>query len=94
MLALDNNGNFVVDTSNHLTATSVPLEQNFKSEVRCIQETWVPDSTFGRNTLVWTLSQSISDRCLDLTRIGTKYMTVQSVMYDSVTKEFAIQAQG
>jgi len=92
MIALDDNGNFVVDANNHLTAVAVPAQQNFKAEVRCIQQTWIPDPTFGRNVLIWTLSQSPSDRCADLSRIGTKYMTVNSVVYDTQTQKYSIQA--
>ncbi len=93
MIMLDDDGNFAVDSSNHLKSATNPAGQNFKSEVRCIQGTWTPDETFGRNALIWTLSQSVQDRCSDLTRIGNKYMTVESVSYNSTTKQYSIQAK-
>lgn len=93
MIAIDDNGNFITDAANHLTSVAVPAQQNFKAEVRCIQDTWAPDPTFGRNVLIWTLSQSPSDRCEDLTRIGLKYMTVNSVIYDEKTQKFSIEGQ-
>ena len=92
MIAIDDNGNFEIDSSNHLKAAKNPPAQNLKAEVRCIQDTWTPDPTFGRNTLLWTLSQSVGDRCSDLIRIGQKYMTVNSVSYNAETKEFLVQA--
>ena len=92
MIAIDDNGNFVVTATNHLTTTATSPAQNFKAEVRCIQGTWAPDQTFGRNTLIWTLSQSVGDRCADLIRIGTKYMTVIAVSYDPQTQQYSVQA--
>lgn len=92
MIAIDDNGNFEVDASNHLKASTYPAAQNFKAETRCVQGTWIPDPTFGRNTLIWTLSQSPSDRCEDLTRIGSKYLTVLSVSYDEATQKYSVEA--
>lgn len=91
MIALDDNGNFLVDGNGHLTASTNPPLQNFKSETRCIQQTYAIDPTYGRNVLVWTLSQSPSDRCSDLFRIGSKYLAVQSVLYDDTKQIFQVQ---
>ena len=90
MIGLDDNGNFLTDINGHLAMSANPPLQNFKSEVRCIQQTYFIDETYGRNVLVWTLSQSPSDRCGDLYRIGQKYMAVQSVTYNSETKEYQV----
>ena len=89
-IALTDNGNF--DTRNgRLTQAQNPPLQYYKSEVRCIQETYAVDRTFGRNVLVWNLSQSVSDRAADLLRIGEKYMPVKSVTYNSELQEYNIQ---
>jgi len=89
-IALTDNGNFLLKDGK-LTAAQNPPLQYFKSEVRCIQETYAVDPTFGRNVLVWNLSQSVGDRCSDLYRIGEKYMPVKSVTYDSELQEYNIQ---
>lgn len=89
-IALTDNGNFLLKDGKLTQAQNPPL-QYFKSEVRCIQETYAVDRTFGRNVLVWNLSQSPSDRCADLTRIGEKYMPVKSVTYNELLQEYNIQ---
>ena len=90
MIGLTDNGNFAIKNGRLTTAQNPPL-QNFKSEVRCIQETYAVDRTFGRNVLVWNISQSPSDRCADLLRIGQKYMPVKSVVYNRELQEYNIQ---
>lgn len=90
MIALTNNGDFAVDETGHLTTTSTPDKQNFMSEVRCLQGTYEPQPDFGRNPLVWGLSQSPKDRIDDLVRISKKYVSVQAITYNPVTKVFNI----
>jgi hypothetical protein len=91
MIGLDDNGNFLVDSNGRLLPSPNPPLQNFKSEVRCIQQTYAIDETYGRNVLVWTLGQSVSDRISDLYRIGLKYMPVQTVTYSEQNKKYEIQ---
>lgn len=88
-IALTDNGNFDVKDGRLTRAQNPPL-QNFKSEVRCIQETYPVNPTFGRNVLVWELSQSPQDRCADIFRIGEKYMPVKSVFYETETKTYQV----
>lgn len=92
MIAIDDNGNFIVDANGRLTTTSRPADQNFVAEVRCIQGTWPVDLTYGRNVLIWTISQSPVDRCGDLARIGSKYTVVKSVVYNAQTETYEVQA--
>jgi len=91
MIALDDNGNFLVDGSGNLTTTSIGPIQNAKSELRCQQGTWAADPTFGRNELIWTISQSVQDRSLDIYRIISKYVNVQDVSYDTGTATYNAQ---
>jgi len=80
MIAIDENGNFVM-VNNKLSSTSnLPL-QSFKAECRCEQGTYVADSLFGRNPIIWQISQSPNDRIDDLYRIGYKYLAVNSITY-------------
>jgi hypothetical protein len=88
-IALTDDGNFLTKNGRLTTAQNPPF-QNYKSEVRCIQNTYPPDLTFGRNTLVWTLSQSVRDRCADLVRIGDKYLPVKSVTYNTERQEYQV----
>lgn len=90
-IALDDNGNFLLGDNGNLSESQNPPLQYFKSEVRCIQETYAVDTTYGRNVLVWNLSQSVGDRCSDLYRIGEKYMPVKSVTYSNELKTYQVQ---
>lgn len=91
MIALDDNGNFVTDGAGHLTVTATPLIQCAKSELRCQQGEWISDFFFGRNVLVWGISQSTHDRAVDINRIVSKYVAVISVTYDELTKTYNVQ---
>lgn len=91
MIALTPNGDFETNANGQLINTSQPANQNFISEVRCEQGTWNPDETFGRNPIIWTVSQSPKDRIDDLTRIGQKYIVVKNITYNPVTKVFNVQ---
>ena len=82
MIAIDDNGNFVM-SGGKLTATSQPEQQAYKAECRCMQGTYAFDTLYGLNPLVWQLSQSINDRISDLYRIGYKYLVVNSVVYSN-----------
>lgn len=59
------------------------LEQDSRSECRCVQNTYFADSEYGRNPLVWTLSIRIADRIADVNRIVNKYVSPQSIEVDS-----------
>lgn len=91
MIALDDNGNFVVDALNHLTSTRTPNVQCAKSELRCQQGSWFINPYFGRNQLVWTISQSTADRSLDITRIIQKYANPIAVTYNAQTQQYEAQ---
>ena len=91
MIELDDNGNFTTDASGHLQRTPSPAVQNAKSELRCIQGSWDADQYFGRNQIVWTVSQSPNDRSADIYRIVQKYATVMSVSYNTSTKKYDVQ---
>lgn len=82
MIAIDDNGNFVM-SGGKLTQTSTPEQQAYKAECRCMQGTYAFDTLFGLNPLVWQLSQSINDRISDLYRIGYKYLIVNSIVYSN-----------
>jgi len=90
MIEIDDNGNFVVDDNGLLKTTSRPNTQSAKAEMRCQQGSWFLDPTFGRNLLVWTISQSPRDRSMDLSRIAQKYVTVGSVVYNTQTQTYDI----
>lgn len=79
--ALTDEGDFIIDNSGNIAFVDGQhaLIQNYKSEVRCEQNTFPPLPEFGRNPLIWKLSQSKQDRIDDLTRIGNKYVYVQAV---------------
>lgn len=94
MIALTDGGNFAVDGAGHLTTTSQPAVQNAKSELRCQQGEWVSDPFFGRNVLVWGISQSTHDRTVDINRICSKYVSVISVTYDETTQKYEVQVVG
>jgi len=82
MIALDDNGNIVFQNGKIAETTNAPL-QYYKSECRCVQGNYVADSTYGRNPIVWELSQSIDDKISDLYRIGFKYLSVNSIIYQN-----------
>lgn len=88
-IALDANGNFIVNNSNALQTVATPYlasVQNFESETRCEEGTFSFMPLFGLDPLAWKLSQSVSDRIADLLRIGAKYLTVQSISYNTTGK--------
>lgn len=91
MIALDDNGNFVVNIAGHLTTTRIPGIQNAKCEMRCIQGSWPANLFFGRNQLIWSISQSVQDRSLDINRIATKYVQVVSVTYEEISARYNVQ---
>lgn len=89
MIALDANGDFIVDSNGLLTQSQNPPWQNYEAESRCLQGTYVPDETFGRNPIAWQLG-NVANKIDDLTRIGNKYVVVQSVTFNRATKVFKI----
>jgi hypothetical protein len=91
VIALDDNGNFVTDDAGHLTTTRIPGIQNAKCELRCIQGSWPANLFFGRNQLIWTISQSVQDRSLDINRVATKYVQVISVTYEEDRARYNVQ---
>jgi hypothetical protein len=59
------------------------LEQDARSECRCVQNTYFADSAYGRNPLVWNLPTKHADRIADINRIVNKYVTPVSIEVDS-----------
>jgi len=80
MIAITDNGDFLM-VSGKLSNTTTPEQQNYKAECRCQQGTYTIDSLYGRNPIVWSISQSVNDRISDLYRIGYKYLAVNSIVY-------------
>lgn len=91
MIAIDDNGNFEVNGSGGLKTTSTPGPQCAKAETRCLQGTWTAQPFFGRNSLVWSISQSTQDRSADLNRIASKYVNVVFVTYNDEFQRYEIQ---
>lgn len=83
---LDSDGNLVVDTTTGLVkqvSGLTSLEQDAVSECRCEQGGNFADETYGRNPLVWKLSQKSADKIDDIKRIVTKYYTPYSITYEN-----------
>ena len=84
--SLDGDGNIVVDASTGLVKQVTglqSLEQDAMSECRCEQGGNFTDSTYGRNPLVWKLSQSSADKIADVKRIVSKYYNPYSITYEN-----------
>jgi hypothetical protein len=81
-LSLNSNGEIQV---NSITGLSVQvsgqaaLEEQAMSECRCEQGGNFADDTYGRDPLVWKLSQSNIDRVADVKRIIQKYYEPNSI---------------
>ena len=85
-IMLDSDGNIVVDATTGLSKQVTgkqSLEQDAVSECRCEQGGNFADSDYGRNPLVWKLSQSSADRIADRKRIVTKYYDPYSITYEN-----------
>lgn len=83
---LDTNGNILVDSITGLAKQVTgltSLEQDAVSECRCEQGGNFADETYGRNPLVWKLSQKNADKIDDIKRIVTKYYTPYSITYEN-----------
>lgn len=89
-IKIDDNGDFVTDDNGLLVSIDSPNAQSAKAEMRCQQNSWFLNPNYGRNFLVWTISQSTSDRAVDLTRIAKKYVTVGTVIYNAEKKTYEI----
>lgn len=79
---LDTDGNIIEDTATGLSqqiSGQASLEQDAVSECRCEQGGNFADATYGRNPLVWKLSQSDVDKVADVKRIVTKYYNPNSI---------------
>lgn len=84
-LALDDDGNILFDDATGLSLQregQALLEQDARSECRCEQNTYFADQFYGRNPLVWKLSQVTNDRITDIKNIVTKYYEPQSIAPD------------
>ena len=82
---LDTDGNILIDSTTGLSkqvSGLASLQQDAVSECRCEQGGNFADATYGRNPLVWKLSQSSADRVDDIKRIVTKYYTPYSISYE------------
>lgn len=83
---LDSDGNILVDADTGLSKQVTglqSLEQDAVSECRCEQGGNFADSSYGRNPLVWKLSQSSADKIADVKRIVTKYYNPYSITFDN-----------
>lgn len=83
---LDSDGNILVNAATGLSEQVTglaSLQQDAMSECRCEQGGNFADNTYGRNVLVWKLSQSPTDRVADIKRIVTKYYNPYSITYDN-----------
>lgn len=83
---VDTSGNIVQDTTTGLSVQvtgQASLEQDAVSECRCEQGGNFADATYGRNPLVWKLSQSDIDKVADIKRIVTKYYNPNSITCDN-----------
>lgn len=83
---LDGDGNILFDASTGLAKQVTglqSLEQDAMSECRCEQGGNFADSSYGRNPLVWKLSQSTADKIADVKRIVTKYYNPFSITYEN-----------
>lgn len=81
-LALDDDGNILFDGETGLSLQRegrALLEQDARSECRCEQYTYFVDQYFGRNPLVWKLSQVAGDHVADIKTIVTKYYEPYSI---------------
>ena len=79
---LDSDGNILIDTTTGLSKQVTglaSLQQDAVSECRCEQGGNFADSAYGRNPLVWKLSQSSADKVADIKRIVTKYYNPYSI---------------
>jgi hypothetical protein len=91
MIGVDLKGDFIVDGFGHLQLAANPTWQTIAAECRCEQQTYFADLNFGRNPLIWKLSNEPKDRVSDLTRIGNKYTTIRSCFYDEGTRRYVLQ---
>ena len=85
-LMLDSDGNIVIDGVTGLAKQVTgrqSLEQDAMSECRCEQGGNFADSSYGRNPLVWKLSQSSADKIADVKRIVSKYYNPYSITYEN-----------
>ncbi|MBN2401983.1 MAG: hypothetical protein JXN64_06265 [Spirochaetes bacterium] len=87
-ISLDPDGNIQV---NPITGLSIQvsgqqaLEEQAMSECRCEQNGNFADPTYGRDALVWKLSQSNIDRVADIKRIIQKYYEPNSISAENNT---------
>ena len=83
---LDGDGNILFDAVTGLAKQVTglqSLEQDAMSECRCEQGGNFADSSYGRNVLVWKLSQSTADKIADVKRIVSKYYNPFSITYEN-----------
>jgi hypothetical protein len=83
---LDSDGNIVINSTIGLSeqvSGLASLEQDAISECRCEQGGNFVDDSYGRNPLVWKLSQNSGDRVADIKRIVTKYYNPYSITYSN-----------
>jgi hypothetical protein len=81
-IKLDADGNIVVNSTTGLSEQvngQDILEQGAISECRCEMGGNIADPNYGRDSLVWKLSQSNIDRVADIKRIVRKYYEPNSI---------------
>lgn len=82
-LALDDDGNILFNDETGLSLQRTGeklLEQDARSECRCEQGTYFGDTFYGRNPLVWKLSQVTADHIADIKNIVLKYYEPQAII--------------
>ena len=85
-IQIDSNGDIILDATTGLSVQVSgfqSLEQDAMSEIRCEQQSYFADDTYGRNPLVWKLPTNNSDKIADIKRIVTKYYQPQNIAVDS-----------
>lgn len=92
MISIDFDGNIKTDSSGNIASVSgsEATQQAFVSEVRCTQGTFDLLPEFGRNPIVWTLSQSPKDRMEDIVRISKNYLTVREISYNKDSQTYEV----
>jgi hypothetical protein len=81
-ISVNSNGEIQVDPVTGLSLQVFgkdALEEQAMSECRCEMNGNIADPNYGRDSLVWKLSQSNIDRVADIKRIVRKYYEPNSI---------------
>lgn len=83
-LALDDNGNILYNSETGLVKEKYGNEllvQNAMCELRCEQNEYSIEESYGRNPLVWKLPTGVQDKLVDTKRVVEKHITVKSIEF-------------